>query len=269
MSIFNHPMVTHEQWEKFTQADHQTWQTLFKRQSQLLKKCTSHEINLGISELKLCDAQIPKISELNNLLMQKTGFNIVPVKGFIPADLFFQFLSMRLFPSTCFIRKPSQLDYLEEPDIFHDIFGHVPLLMNPIFANFMEQFGHKGLEAIQEDALELASTLYWFTVEFGLLKSPQGLRAYGAGIISSKGELIYSLKSSTPARVHFNLLRLMKTQYHIDSFQKTYFVISSLDVLFQMITELDWKNIKKSCNQFPEIEQGVILHTKEMIGDQR
>ena len=110
----------------------------------------------------------------------------MPVKGFIPEDLFFKFLSERKFPSTCFIRKPNQLDYLEEPDIFHDVFGHVPLLVNPIFADFMELFGRKGLEAIEAGLLKFAATLYWFTVEFGLIESSDGLKIYGAGITSSK-----------------------------------------------------------------------------------
>ncbi len=148
-------MVTHEQWENFTETDHNTWTVLFERQYSLLQKRAVEEIILGLEELEICNNQIPKFSALNHILKRKTGFSIVPVKGFIPEDLFFKFLSERKFPSTCFIRKPNQLDYLEEPDIFHDVFGHVPLLVNPIFADFMELFGRKGLEAIEAGMLNL------------------------------------------------------------------------------------------------------------------
>jgi len=167
------------------------------------------------------------------------------VKGFIPEDLFFKFLSERKFPTTCFIRRPDQLDYLEEPDIFHDVFGHVPLLINPIFADFMQEFGKKGLEAIDAGMLKFASALYWFTVEFGLIKSNNGLNIYGAGIISSGGESIYCLDSELPARVKFDALRTMKTEYHIDSFQKIYFVIESFQQLFETVRNLDWEAIRQ------------------------
>lgn len=142
-SIFiNHPMVTHEKWEKFTQTDHNIWKVLFERQISLLQGRAAEEVMQGLKELEICGNKIPKLSAINHILNKKTGFSIIPVKGFIPEDLFFKFLSERKFPSTCFIRKPNQLDYLEEPDIFHDVFGHVPLLVNPVFADFMELCFH-------------------------------------------------------------------------------------------------------------------------------
>lgn len=263
--LFNHPMVTHEQWENFTETDHNTWKVLFERQSSLLQKRAAEEIILGLEELEICNNQIPKFSALNHILKRKTSFSIVPVKGFIPEDLFFKFLSERKFPSTCFIRKPNQLDYLEEPDIFHDVFGHVPLLVNPIFADFMELFGRKGLEAIEAGMLKFAATLYWFTVEFGLIQSANELRIYGAGITSSKGESIYCLDSEVPARVKFNAIRVMKTQYHIDSFQETYFVIESFQQLFDALHNLNWEEVSKTCMLFPEIAQGVVLNDQEKI----
>lgn len=264
-TFINHPMVTHEQWENFTETDHNTWTVLFERQSSLLQRRAAEEIILGLEELEICNNQIPKFSALNHILQRKTGFSIVPVKGFIPEDLFFKFLSERKFPSTCFIRKPNQLDYLEEPDIFHDVFGHVPLLVNPIFSDFMEMFGRKGLEAIEVGMLKFAATLYWFTVEFGLIQSANGLRIYGAGITSSKGESIYCLDSEVPARVKFNALRVMKTQYHIDSFQKTYFVIESFQQLFDALHNLSWEEVSKACMLFPEIAQGTVLNDQEKI----
>jgi phenylalanine-4-hydroxylase len=189
--LLNHPMVTQEQWDHFTKTDHHIWKTLFERQSELLKGRAAPEIIQGLEKLEICNDQIPKFSEVNAILQKETGFSIIPVKGFIPEDLFFSFLAERKFPSTGFIRKMHQLDYLEEPDIFHDVFGHVPLLVNPIFADFMELFGQKGLEAMEAGMLELAARLYWFTVEFGLIHSKEGLRIYGAGILSSKGESVY------------------------------------------------------------------------------
>ncbi len=213
-SLLSHHMITHEQWENFTIEDHNTWNILFERQAKILQNRAANEIIQGMDKLALCSNQIPKFSELNKILIKETGFSIIPVKGFIPEDLFFKLLAERKFPSTCFIRKSDQLDYLEEPDIFHDIFGHVPLLVNPIFADFMQEFGKKGMEAIDLGTLKFISTLYWFTVEFGLISSAEGLRIYGAGIISSMGESIYSLESNVPAIIKFNTLRVMKTRYH-------------------------------------------------------
>jgi phenylalanine-4-hydroxylase len=145
----NHPMVTQEHWERFTQTEHTTWGKLFEKQSKLLREGACHEVLEGIHKLGMCHTHIPKFCDLNDLLQKETGFSIVPVTGLIPEDLFFHFLAQRKFPSTCFIRKPSQIDYLEEPDIFHDIFGHIPLLIHPVFADFMEEFGKKGLQAIK------------------------------------------------------------------------------------------------------------------------
>jgi len=263
--LFDHPMVCQEQWGNFTETDHRTWNLLFERQSSLLKNRAVDEIIKGMEKLAICNAQIPKFSNLNIILKKETDFTIVPVKGFIPEDLFFRFLSERKFPSTCFIRKPHQLDYLEEPDIFHDVFGHVPLLVNPVFADFMQEFGRQGLKAIEANMLKFAATLYWFTVEFGLIKIDKDLRIYGAGITSSKGESIYSLESNKPIRIKFNLRRVMKTKYHIDSFQKTYFVIEGFKQLFNALRDLNWHELRDSCFFFPEIEQGIIINQKEIV----
>jgi len=261
--LFDHPLVTHEQ--NFTQTDHETWRILFERQSKLLKERAAREILEGMEKLALCNTQIPKFSQLNGVLEKETGFAIVPVKGLIPEDLFFKFLSERKFPSTCFIRPPNQLDYLEEPDIFHDVFGHIPLLVNPIFADFMQQFGKKGLEAIEAGLLKFAATLYWFTVEFGLIKSSAGLRIYGAGITSSKAESIYCLDSETPVRIKFNTRRVIKTQYHINSFQRTYVAIESFQQLFEALNNLNWNEVRDTCLFFPDIEQGILINNAEKI----
>jgi phenylalanine-4-hydroxylase len=263
--LSDHHMVIHESWENFTEADHNVWNILFERQSKLLKERAADEVLEGMQKLKICNAKIPKFSELNAILQSETGFSIVAVKGFIPEDLFFRFLAERKFPSTCFIRKPHQLDYLEEPDIFHDVFGHVPLLVNPVFADFMEEFGRKGLEAIDCGLLQFAAALYWFTVEFGLVQSSKGIRIYGAGIISSKGESIYCLDSAVPAKIKFDIRRVMKTEYHIDSFQKTYFVVENFEELFKVLRALNWQEVRDTCLSFPTIGQGIFINNQEKI----
>lgn len=264
-NIYEHPMVTTQIWENFTDDDHHTWKTLFERQSKILHNRACDEIIEGMERLAICNDKIPKMEDMNVILKRETDFSIVAVKGFIPEDLFFKFLSERKFPSTCFIRRSDQMDYLEEPDIFHDVFGHVPLLVNPIFADFMEEFGRKGLQSIQCGLLKYAAALYWFTVEFGLIKTPKGLRIYGAGITSSKGESIYCLKSEIPARVKYDVLRTMKTNYHIDSFQKSYFVIENYEELFNSIRNLDWQEVCETLIKFPQIDQGIYINNLEKI----
>jgi phenylalanine-4-hydroxylase len=239
-SSFNNTLVTKE--PKFTDSDNNIWNTLFKRQSKLLKTHACKEITDGMEKLSICKEEIPKFSELNNILTKETGFSIVPVNGFIAEDLFFKLLSERKFPSTCFVRTFDKLDYLEEPDIFHDVFGHVPLLVNPIFADFMEEFGKKGMQSIEFNMLKFAATLYWFTVEFGLINSINGLKAYGAGIISSKDELIYSIESNIPDRAKFDLIEVLNTSYRIDSLQTKYFVIEDFQELFDALKNLDWND---------------------------
>ena len=244
MSLLNHPMVTNENWNNFTDTDHATWKFLFKRQEKLLQNRATPEIIEGMKKLDICNDKIPKFSQINKILQKETGFSVIPVTGLIPADLFFKFLAERKFPSTCFIRKPEQMDYLEEPDIFHDVFGHVPLLVNHIFADFMEEFGQKGLESIEKGCLDFIAALYWFTVEFGLINTPNGTRIYGAGITSSKGESIYSLDSDIPSRLKFDAKKAMNSKYHVDAFQKNYFVIDSFDEIFSALKNLDWNQLK-------------------------
>lgn len=263
----SHPMITRQDWSAFTPSCHATWQTLFERQHDLLQERACSEIMDGIKKLEICNDQIPNFDHLNAILEAQTGFSIIAVKGFIPEKLFFECLRDRIFPSTCFIRKPEQLDYLQEPDIFHDIFGHVPLLVNPIFADFMQAFGAKGVQACEYGLDRFAATLYWFTIEFGLIRTQQGLRIYGAGITSSRGESVYSLDSDIPVRLRFDMLRLLKTRFHIDSFQKTYFVIDSFEQLFEAVDKLDWNEVKETCLHFPDIVQGISINEEEIYHD--
>jgi len=187
---------------------------------------------------------IPKFEDLNAILQRATGWTLVGVEGLLPELTFFEHLANRRFPVTWWIRKPEQLDYLAEPDLFHDLFGHVPLLMNPLFADYMAAYGRGGVKAhgIGPEALVNLTRLYWYTVEFGLIREPGGLRIYGSGIVSSMGESRYCLESDAPNRIGFDLERIMRTRYRIDTYQKTYFVIDSFEQLMEA-TEPDFAPI--------------------------
>jgi phenylalanine-4-hydroxylase len=261
---YNHPMVTSERWESFTTQDHQTWNWLYQKQSEALNAHAAEQVIQGIKQLAL-GSKIPKFTELNTKLKKATGFSIIPVTGLIPEELFFHFLANRQFPSTCFIRGPHEREYLEAPDIFHDIFGHVPLLFDPQFADFMQFFGEKGLEALEHGFAKFMTTFYWFTIEFGLIQTAQGLRIYGAGLISSRAEAHYALTSSHPARVRFNLIRLMKTAYQTNHFQKTYFVLESFQQLFDALYSLQWTHLKEIAAHDAIIAEGTVLHPQELI----
>jgi phenylalanine-4-hydroxylase len=226
--------VIEQPWESYTQTDHQVWATLFKRQRELLPGRASTEFLQTQDAMGMGEQGIPKFSDLNQLLKAKTGWEIVGVEGLLPELTFFDHLANRRFPVTWWIRKPEQLDYLSEPDLFHDLFGHVPLLMDPVFADYMQAYGKGGVKAhaLGPQALAQLTRLYWYTVEFGLINTREGLRIYGAGILSSKGESIHCLESQAPNRIGFDLLRVMQTRYRIDTYQKTYFVIDSYQQLF-------------------------------------
>jgi phenylalanine-4-hydroxylase len=226
--------VIEQPWDSYSETDHQVWATLYKRQRELLPGRASTEFLQTQDAMGMGEHGIPKFADLNVLLKAKTGWEIIGVEGLLPELTFFDHLANRRFPVTWWIRKPEQLDYLSEPDLFHDLFGHVPLLMDPVFADYMEAYGKGGVKAhaLGPDALAQLTRLYWYTVEFGLINTEEGLRIYGAGILSSKGESIYCLDSEAPNRIGFDLLRVMRTRYRIDTYQKTYFVIESYQQLF-------------------------------------
>lgn len=214
-------------YERYTEQDHEVWKTLYQRQSALLPGRACDEFIEGLKILHISEQQVPRFAELNQQLLALTGWQIVAVHGLIPDATFFEHLANRRFPVTWWIREAHQLDYLQEPDVFHDLFGHVPLLANPSFADYLQAYGIGGLKANSQGALPMLARLYWYTVEFGLIKTPKGLRIYGAGIVSSQTESLFSLESSSPNRIEFDLLRIMRTHYQIDSFQNSYFVINS------------------------------------------
>ena len=225
--------VVEQPWANYSATDHEVWATLFERQQKILAGRASDEFLRQQQAMGMSPDRIPKFDELNAVLRKATGWELVGVEGLLPELVFFDHLAIRRFPVTWWIRTPEQLDYLAEPDLFHDLFGHVPLLMNPVFADYMQAYGRGGVKAhgIGPDALVNLTRLYWYTVEFGLIRQPDGLRIYGSGIVSSKGESIHSLESPAPNRIGFDLERIMRTQYRIDTFQKTYFVIDSYEQL--------------------------------------
>jgi phenylalanine-4-hydroxylase len=226
--------MTHleQDWQAYTSEQHAIWRTLFHRQEAVLARRACRPFLDGLKDLGVAADGIPDFRRLNEALDRATRWRIVAVPGLVPDAVFFEHLANRQFPATCFIRRQEQLDYLQEPDIFHDIFGHVPMLMNPVFADYMEAYGKGGLKALRLHHLEQLARLYWYTVEFGLIATEDGPRIYGSGIVSSKGESIYCLESHKPNRIAFDLMRVMRTRYRIDDYQESYFVIDSFEQLF-------------------------------------
>jgi phenylalanine-4-hydroxylase len=227
--------VVEQPWADYTTTDHDVWATLFARQQDILVGRASDEFLRQQAAMGMAADRIPKFDDINPVLRKATGWELIGVEGLLPELTFFEHLANRRFPVTWWIRKPDQLDYLAEPDLFHDLFGHVPLLMNPVFADYMAAYGRGGVKAhaIGPDALVNLTRLYWYTVEFGLIRQPDGLRIYGSGIVSSKSESIHCLESDAPNRIGFDLERIMRTRYRIDTFQKTYFVIDSYEQLME------------------------------------
>jgi len=218
-------------WAAYTAEEHATWDILYERQAALLPGYACDEFLHGLEALNLHRGGIPDFNVINVELQRLTGWSVVAVPGLVPDEVFFDHLANRRFPAGQFIRKPDQLDYLQEPDIFHDVFGHVPMLTDPTFADYMEAYGKGGQRAVGLGRLHNLARLYWYTVEFGLLETPKGLRIYGAGIVSSRTESIFALDDPSPNRLGFDLIRTMRTPYRIDDFQQVYFVIPSLQAL--------------------------------------
>ena len=234
--------VIEQPWDGYTPEEHATWATLFARQMALLPGRACPEFFDGMRKLGMSQTAIPKFSDLNEILKATTGWELIGVQGLLPELAFFEHLAARRFPVTWWIRKPEQIDYISEPDLFHDLFGHVPLLLLPVFADYMQAYGEGGLKAARygNEPLTELTRLYWYTVEFGLVDTPEGLRLYGSGIASSKSETLYSLESAAPNRIGFDLRRVMRTRYRIDTFQKSYFVIDSFEQLFRSTVDPDF-----------------------------
>ena len=252
--------VVEQPWATYTPEDHATWATLFERQQKILVGRAAREFIENQRKFGMTPQAIPKFDDLNRVLKQATGWELIGVEGLLPELTFFDHLANRRFPVTWWIRKPEQIDYISEPDLFHDLFGHVPLLLNPVFADYMQAYGCGGVKAhgIGTEALVNLTRLYWYTVEFGLIKQDDGLRIYGSGIVSSKGESIHCLESAAPNRIGFDLKRIMRTRYRIDTYQKTYFVINSYDELMRA-TEPDFTPLYAELARSESIPAGDVL----------
>jgi phenylalanine-4-hydroxylase len=229
-----------QNWDAFGADEHAMWDRLFARQTAMLPGRAAEAFLRGIDVLRLEKPGIPDYRDLNARLIAATGWQVVAVPGLVPDAVFFDHLANRRFPAGNFIRTPQQLDYLEEPDVFHDVFGHVPMLADPVFADYMVAYGEGGLRSLGFGSLDKLARLYWYTVEFGLIREAGGLRIYGAGIVSSYGESIFALDDASPNRIGFDLERVMRTRYRIDDYQQNYFVIDSLDELLRVTVETDF-----------------------------
>ena len=246
-----------QRYEQYTDDEHRLYQRLFERQVQQLPGLACQAF-IDAVPLLGSSHRIPRFDDISERLFAATAWQIVAVPGLIPESAFFSLLAQRRFPVTDWIRKPEEFDYIVEPDVFHDLFAHVPLLLNPVFADYMQAYGLGGVKASQLNAGEMLARLYWYTVEFGLIQSPEGLRAYGAGLLSSAGELRHSIHSPVPQRVAFDLRRCMRTRYRIDSYQTGYFVIRDFAQLFEA-TAPDFTPIYAEMARASVLEPGVAL----------
>ena len=194
----------------YSPEDNQTWEFLYKRQMDIIHGRACNEYIRGLEILGLSQNSVPQLPDVNKALRKATGWQVAAVPALIPFGKFFELLANKQFPAATFIRRKEEIDYLQEPDIFHEIYGHCPLLTDPVFANFVHNYGKLGLEATKQERIYLAR-IFWFTVEFGLIQQAAGLKVYGAGILSSKGETVYSLESNSPQRKNFDLMTALRT----------------------------------------------------------
>lgn len=218
----------------WTSEENKTWNTLITRQTDIVKTRASQEFLEGLERIGFSQDRVPQHLEINQRLSSLTGWKVEVVPALIPAKEFFTLLANRKFPAASFIRIPEELDYIQEPDIFHEFFGHVPLLTRKDYANFMEEFGKLALSIAPKDRRRLFR-LFWFTIEFGLVKTTDGIKAYGGGILSSIHETVYSIDNDTPVREEFDLLKALRTPYRIDIPQPLYYVLNRFEDLFSIL----------------------------------
>jgi phenylalanine-4-hydroxylase len=251
-------------WDSYSAEEHDRWDRLFRRQKEVTKgrACTA-ALN-AMAALELSPSGIPHMGRLSDRLEKITGWRVVPVAELVPDEVFFDHLANRRFPAGAFIRPEAEFDYLQEPDIFHDIFGHVPLLANPVFAEFMEAYGEGGQRAMGLGQLHNLARLYWYTVEFGLIREDGGLRIYGAGILSSPQETVFALEDDSPNRIGYNVQRLMRTKYIIDDFQQTYFVVDSFEDLLETCYQ-DFGSVYAEVKDLPDLQAHEIVPDDEIL----
>ncbi len=254
-----------QDWSAYSPEEHAVWDTLFERQAKLLPGRASNAFLRGLDVLRLSKPGIPDFEELSERLMKLTGWQVVAVPGLVPDAVFYDHLANRRFVAGNFIRRADQLDYLQEPDVFHDVFGHVPMLADPVFADYVVAWGQGGLRSMQFDSIHRLARLYWYTVEFGLIEEPEGLRIYGSGILSSGGESVFALDDSSPNRIRFDLKRVMLTDYRIDDYQQNYFVIPSFEELLRVTVETDFAPLYAEMDGLPDIPIAEIVDGDEVI----
>jgi len=226
-----------QDWAAYTTEEHDRWDRLYARMAGLLPGRACAAFLAGLDRLTLSERGVPDMERLSDRLEAITGWRVVAVPGLVPDTVFFDHLANRRFPAGAFLRSEAEFDYIEEPDIFHDIFGHVPLLSHPPYAEFMAAYGQGGAKALAMGALPALARLYWYTIEFGLIREAGALRLFGAGIMSSPKETVFALDDASPNRVAFDLRRVMATDYRIDDFQQSYFVIDSFEDLLAATAE--------------------------------
>ncbi|MEV4932235.1 MULTISPECIES: phenylalanine 4-monooxygenase [unclassified Sphingobium] len=254
-----------QDWASYSAAEHAMWDRLFARQANMLPTRVIPAFMEGLDVLRMSKPGIPDFDELNDRLFRATGWQVVAVPGLVPDEIFFEHLANRRFVAGRFIRTPEQLDYLEEPDIFHDVFGHVPLLVHPVFADYMQAYGEGGLRAARLGMIDALARLYWYTVEFGLIRDGGDLKLYGAGIVSSYGESLFAIDDPSPNRIGFDLERVMRSLYRIDDYQQNYFVIDSFEDLLQQTRDADLGPIYDRLRDQEAIDVGCLLPTDRVL----
>ena len=254
-----------QDWSAYTPEQHALWDRIYARQIEMLPSRVTPAFMRGLETLRLSRSGIPDFEELSERLQKLTGWSVVAVPGLVPDEVFFDHMANRRFVAGNFIRTPDQMDYLQEPDVFHDVFGHVPLLADPVFADYMQAYGQGGLKAMKHNAIHQLSRLYWYTVEFGLIRDGDDLKLYGAGIVSSRSESIFALDDPSPNRIGFDMKRVMRTRYRIDDFQQTYFVIDSFEDLLKQTLETDFAPIYAELADQDEHTPATILPTDRVI----
>ncbi|MBZ3691884.1 phenylalanine 4-monooxygenase [Phyllobacterium calauticae] len=252
------PDFTVEQQYDYSAEDQQVWRTLCDRQTKLTSRLAHHSYLDGVDALGLLD-RIPDFHEVSERLRKLTGWEIVAVPGLIPNEPFFDHLANRRFPVTNWLRSKKELDYIVEPDMFHDFFGHVPILSQPVFADFMQLYGEKGAAAVQIGGEQMVARLYWYTAEFGLMQEEGApLKAFGAGLMSSFSELQFAVESPDAHHVPFDLETVMRTAYEIDKFQRAYFVLPSFAALRDAFETADMATLVARWKDSPPLDPSAI-----------
>jgi phenylalanine-4-hydroxylase len=259
-----HDYTVGQDWHAYTSQMHERWRRLVARQSELVGTHACASFREGLARLD-CSGGIPRFEDANAILGAATGWRLVAVPGFIPDAIFFDHLAHRRFPVTRWLREEHELDYLVEPDVFHDFFGHVPMLFDPAIADFLELYGKAGARAMAMDALDMLARLYWYTIEFGLVREDDGLKVFGAGIISSAGETRFAIEDQDVLRLPFEPVRVMRTGYRIDSFQQTYFVLDSLPALIEALVALDFGPVYETWRAHVPLPAGERLPGENLV----